>query len=98
MKPVALIAFLLATTSAPAAPDLILAETWQGQDVRGWAMSEKLDGVRAYWDGHQLNSRTGYPFPATGRIPCRLSAVAAGRRVVPRPRPIRKHLRRRARR
>ena len=62
MKPVALIAFLLATTSAPAAPDLILAETWQGQDVRGWAMSEKLDGVRAYWDGHQLNSRAGYPF------------------------------------
>ena len=41
MKPVALIAFLLATTSAPAAPDLILAETWQGQDVRGWAMSDK---------------------------------------------------------
>ena len=62
MKPVALIALLLATTSAPAAPDLILAETWQGQDVRGWAMSEKLDGVRAYWDGHQLVSRAGYPF------------------------------------
>ena len=90
MKPVALIAFLLATTSAPAAPDLILAETWQGQDVRGWAMSEKLDGVRAYWDGHQLNSRAGYPFQPP--------AVATGRRTVPRPRPIRKHLRRRARR
>ena len=47
---------------ALAAPDLILAENWQGQDVRGWAMSEKLDGVRAYWDGQQLLSRAGYPF------------------------------------
>ena len=25
-------------------------------------MSEKLDGVRAYWDGQQLLSRQGYPF------------------------------------
>ena len=45
-----------------AAPDLILAGEYSGQDVRGWAMSEKLDGVRAYWDGHQLISRAGHPF------------------------------------
>ena len=25
-------------------------------------MSEKLDGVRAYWDGRQLVSRQGYAF------------------------------------
>ena len=53
---------LLLLHPALAAPDLILAENWQGQDVRGWAMSEKLDGVRAYWDGQQLLSRAGYPF------------------------------------
>ena len=56
------ILLLLLTTATHAAPDLILAETWQGQDVRGWAMSEKLDGVRAYWDGRQLISRAGHPF------------------------------------
>ena len=53
------ILLLLLTTATHAAPDLILAETWQGQDVRGWAMSEKLDGVRAYWDGRNLRSRNG---------------------------------------
>ena len=53
---------LLLLRPALAAPDLILAETWQGQDTSGWAMSEKLDGVRAYWDGQQLISRAGYPF------------------------------------
>ena len=63
MKPLSL-PLLLALLLHPAlaAPDLILAENWQGQDVRGWAMSEKLDGVRAYWDGQQLLSRAGYPF------------------------------------
>lgn len=34
-------------------------------DVRGWLMSEKLDGVRGYWDGQRLLSKTGHPlFPA----------------------------------
>jgi DNA ligase-1 len=28
-------------------------------DLAGWWMSEKLDGVRAYWDGKQLLSRFG---------------------------------------
>ncbi len=31
---------------------------WNGeQDLTGWWMSEKLDGVRAYWDGKQFLSR-----------------------------------------
>jgi DNA ligase-1 len=30
-------------------------------DVKGWLMSEKLDGVRGYWDGSQLLSKTGKP-------------------------------------
>lgn len=45
-----------------AAPDLLLAEEYRGQEIRGFVMSEKLDGVRAYWDGQKLISRNGYPF------------------------------------
>src|SRR5215831_17738049 len=33
-----------------AGPPLLLAETWDAvTDLTGWWMSEKLDGVRAYW-------------------------------------------------
>lgn len=32
------------------------------QDVIGWWMSEKLDGIRGYWDGEQLWSKNGHPF------------------------------------
>ena len=28
-------------------------------DPKGWLISEKLDGVRAYWDGKTLWSRYG---------------------------------------
>ena len=43
-----------------AAPPLLLAETWTTDlDLTGWWMSEKLDGVRAYWDGKQFLSRLG---------------------------------------
>jgi DNA ligase 1 len=42
-------------------------------DVTGWLMSEKLDGVRGYWDGKQLLSKNGNVFhpPAefTGGLP-----------------------------
>ncbi|MEA2116643.1 MAG: DNA ligase [Thermodesulfobacteriota bacterium] len=34
----------------------------EGIDVSGWLMSEKLDGVRGYWDGKQLLSKNGNPF------------------------------------
>jgi len=41
-------------------PPLLLAETWDNVlDLAGWWMSEKLDGVRAYWDGKQFLSRQG---------------------------------------
>ena len=46
-------------------PPLLLAETWDGeQDVTGWWMSEKLDGVRAYWDGKDFISRLGNIYAA----------------------------------
>src|SRR6478609_1670460 len=42
------------------AAHVLLAESWDGQmDPAGWWMSEKLDGVRAYWDGARLLSRLG---------------------------------------
>lgn len=37
---------------------LLKGEPWDWeQDLTGWWMSEKLDGVRAYWDGKQFLSR-----------------------------------------
>jgi len=43
-----------------AGPPVLLAETWDNaRDLAGWWMSEKLDGVRAYWDGKQFVSRQG---------------------------------------
>src|SRR3954452_17715049 len=43
-----------------AGPPLLLAESWDNAaDLSGWWMSEKLDGVRAYWDGKQFLSRQG---------------------------------------
>lgn len=38
---------------------VLLAKNWTGSDPTGWWMSEKLDGVRAVWDGLALRSRTG---------------------------------------
>ena len=47
----------------PAALSVLLAHSWDGmQDVSGWHMSEKLDGVRAYWDGENFRSRLGNVF------------------------------------
>jgi DNA ligase-1 len=43
-----------------AGPPLLLAASWDNTtDLSGWWMSEKLDGVRAYWDGKQFLSRQG---------------------------------------
>lgn len=47
-------------------PALLLANRWEEQDPTGWWISEKLDGVRAYWDGKELISRNGNTFEAPG--------------------------------
>jgi DNA ligase-1 len=45
------------------APPLLLAHSWENEeDLTGWWMSEKLDGVRAYWDGQRFLSRQGNEF------------------------------------
>ena len=39
---------------------VLLAHPWENDvELTGWWMSEKLDGVRAYWDGKQFLSRQG---------------------------------------
>ena len=39
--------------------ELLKLSEYKGQNVGGWLASEKLDGVRAYWDGENLLSRQG---------------------------------------
>ena len=56
---------LLAARPAAAELPLLLAERYAGGiDVSRYWVSEKLDGVRAYWDGRQLRFRSGNPVPA----------------------------------
>lgn len=46
-------------------PPLLLAERYRdGIDVSNYWVSEKLDGVRAAWDGRVLRFRSGNPVPA----------------------------------
>jgi DNA ligase 1 len=60
----------------------MLPRAYDGQvDVSGWLMSEKLDGVRGYWDGKRMFSKNGHelfppetfirdlpPFPLEGEL------------------------------
>ncbi len=56
---------LIIPQAAQCAEDLLLLKIWQpSQAIKGWQMSEKLDGVRARWDGHHLISRGGHAFAA----------------------------------
>jgi DNA ligase-1 len=53
---------------------VMLAHRWnQKIDIKGWWMSEKLDGVRGYWTGKEMISRSGNPFRVpkwfTGNFP-----------------------------
>lgn len=53
----------LHASEAQAIPPLMLANVYEDDiDISGYWASEKLDGVRAYWDGKQLISRAGNVF------------------------------------
>ena len=56
---------LAASAGEAGAPPLLLANVYRGDVAldRYW-VSEKLDGVRAYWDGERLRSRKGNPINA----------------------------------
>ncbi len=63
-------------------PEIEVATKWNpDSDIRGWWMSEKLDGVRGYWTGTNMISRSGRkialpdwftkklpPFPLDGEL------------------------------
>ena len=50
---------------ATAGPPLLLAQNWDNAtDLTDWWMSEKLDGVRAYWNGSGFLSRQGNRYHA----------------------------------
>lgn len=60
-----------------AAPRVLLAERWDCVlDPTGWWLSEKLDGVRAYWDGQRFWSRNGNLYHAPDWFVAGLPAVA----------------------
>jgi len=46
------------------APPCLLAHKWEDEDISGWWMSEKLDGVRAWWNGEEFISRLGNTYHA----------------------------------
>ena len=49
--------------------DIMLPQVYtENIDVSGWLMSEKLDGVRGYWDGRQLLSKNGHPLHPPGEF------------------------------
>lgn len=60
-------------TAAPALP--LAQEAPENIDPAGWLVSEKLDGVRAYWDGRSLRFRSGLPVAAPAWFTQRLPAT-----------------------
>lgn len=57
------------------APALLLARDAQADmDPAGWLVSEKFDGVRAFWDGERLRFRSGAAVPAPAAFLRRLPA------------------------
>jgi DNA ligase-1 len=62
--------------SHAAAPTLLLARDAPADvDPAGFLVSEKLDGVRALWDGRMLRTRSGLVVAAPGWFAARLPAV-----------------------
>ncbi|MTW19747.1 DNA ligase [Allochromatium palmeri] len=54
-----------ATEQPASPPGLTLANVYrEGIDLSRYWVSEKLDGVRAYWDGRRLITRGGHPIAA----------------------------------
>lgn len=62
MKILASILLLLTLLSGGEMPELTHGLKYKDQNISGWLMSEKLDGVRAVWDGEKLCSRRGNSF------------------------------------
>ena len=62
-----LMVLVISATCAGEKPSIMLAEIYQqGIEVSEYFVSEKLDGVRARWDGRRLISRGGNVFATPG--------------------------------
>lgn len=75
-----LLPMLLACTAVGAHPAIpprvMLPVVYQGGlDVTGYLVSEKLDGVRGRWDGHDLHTRAGFRIAAPGWFTAHWPAV-----------------------
>ncbi len=53
----------------------MLAYNYENQDVRGWWVSEKYDGVRGIWDGRNLLSRQNNVYTVPKFIESQLSQI-----------------------
>ncbi|PIE68885.1 MAG: DNA ligase [Deltaproteobacteria bacterium] len=74
--------FFLTVSAWAISPELQHPETYRGNEqITGWLMSEKFDGIRGYWDGQRLLTREGKvmyapswftdnlpPFPLDGEL------------------------------
>ena len=84
-------------TVAADPPAILLAEVYRNQvDVSQYLVSEKLDGVRAIWDGETLRFRSGKQINAPHWFVDGLPTTPARRRTVDRARHIRTALRHRS--
>lgn len=57
------------------AEQLMHGQDWQGQDLAGWFITEKLDGCRALWTGTEFVTRTGHPIAAPAWFTVGLPAI-----------------------
>ncbi len=77
MRRVLLLIFALLLSGRLLAADILLAEVYQQNiDPRAYLVSEKLDGVRAIWDGKTLSFRSGAPIAAPAWFTAALPATA----------------------
>ena len=65
-----------AQTAHPRAPLTLALDAPLDLDPRGYLVSEKYDGVRAWWDGQQLRFRSGLPLAAPAWFLAQLPAQA----------------------
>nr|WP_320049551.1 DNA ligase [uncultured Desulfuromonas sp.] len=74
---IAVFFFTTVTVQAMEPCSLMRPDSYEsGASLSGWWMSEKLDGVRGYWDGTQLWSKNGHQFHPPGEFTANLPAFA----------------------
>ena len=83
----------LPRSATPSARPLMLANVYRPElPLADYWVSEKYDGVRAYWDGQQLWTRHGHRIARARLVHRRLAHAAARRRAVGRARPLHRRL------